>query len=133
VIFALALARVAWRLGQRARPPAPPGAPAWQARAAAASHRLLYALMVALPLSGWAMAAASPTQDLLHMQNMVFGWFAMPDPWTPGVAAVESAAGAVHLCCAVLLALALALHAGAALRHHFVDHDDVLARMTFRR
>jgi cytochrome b561 len=131
VIFALALARIAWRLGNRAAPAMPAGVPDWQARAAAASHGLLYALMLALPLSGWAMSAASPTQDLLNIENMVFGWFAMPDPWVPGVKAVEDAAGAIHFWSAILLALVLAAHAGAALKHHLVDRDDVLRRMSF--
>ena len=31
------------------------------------------------------------------------------------------------------LAALLALHAGAALKHHFVDHDRVLARMILGR
>ena len=70
--------------------------PAWQRRAARASHAALYALMLALPLSGWLMASASPTQDLLQMQNLVFGRWPLPDPFVPGVARVEAAAHAVH-------------------------------------
>ena len=48
-VFLLTLARLAWR---RAHPvPPPPGLPAWQRRAAAASHASLYVLMLVIPLS----------------------------------------------------------------------------------
>lgn len=133
LVFVLALARLGWRLAGPAGPRMPAGAPAWQARAAAWSHALLYALMLVVPLSGWVMAAASPLQDLLGIQNMVFGLFAMPDPWVPGAQSIEDAARAVHVAGALALALLVALHAAAALRHHFVDRDDVLVRMVFER
>jgi cytochrome b561 len=131
VVFVLACLRVAWRLANRARPPLPP-MPRWQVRAAAASHRLLYLFMFLMPLSGWVMASASPTQDLLQMQNLVFGRFALPDPWVPGVKPVEDAAWWVHTTAAIALTVVLAIHAAAALRHQLVDHDHLLARMLLR-
>ena len=129
VIFGLALLRLGWRLANRARPPLPAAMPDWQRRAARASHVALYALMFALPLSGWVMASASPTQDLLRMQNLVFGRLPLPDPFVPGDPGIEAAAGAVHLSAAIALALLLAVHAAAALKHQFVDRDGALARM----
>jgi cytochrome b561 len=39
----------------------------------------------------------------------------------------------VHVGAAIGLVLILAIHAGAALRHHLIDRDDVLARMTWGR
>jgi cytochrome b561 len=133
VIFALALARVLWRFAGRAHPAMPPATPRWQGAAARASHALLYLLMLVLPLSGWVMSAAAPTQDLLGIENMVFGLFALPDPWVPGVKAIEDAAKAVHVWAVIILAATLALHAGAALKHHLIDRDDVLTRMTWGR
>lgn len=133
VIFALALVRTGWRLAQPQHPRLPPGTPRWQAQAAGVSHALLYLLILALPLSGWAMSAASPAQDLLGIENTVFGLVALPDPWVPGVRAVADPLATLHFASAVLLALLLALHAAAALKHHLVDRDDVLARMTFGR
>ncbi len=65
------------------------------------------------------------------MENMVFGAFALPDPWRPGVEAIATTAGAVHFWAAILLGALLCLHVAAALGHHFVDRDDVLARMTW--
>jgi cytochrome b561 len=131
VVFVLAVLRVGWRLLNRTRPPLPP-MPRWQVRAAEASHLLLYAFMFVMPVSGWVMASASPTQDLLQMQNMVFDTFALPDPWVPGVQSVETTAWWVHAASAIGLTLVLAVHAAAALRHQFVDRDQLLARMLWR-
>lgn len=132
VVFLLALLRVAWRLANRARPPLPP-MPAWQAAAARASHALLYLFMFLMPLSGWLLASASPVQDLLGMENLVFGRWPLPDPFVPGSDRLEATLHLVHTSAALALALLLALHAAAALRHQFVDRDDLLARMLWRR
>jgi len=129
VVFGLALVRILWRLANRARPGLPADTPRWQARTARAVHALLYLGMVAMPLSGWVMASASPTQDLLGIENLVFGRWPLPDPWVPGNAAVESAAHAVHVAAAWSLATVLALHAGAALWHQLVRRDRVLVAM----
>lgn len=133
VIFALAVARAGWRLASPRGPVAPAHLPRWQARAAAATHGLLYVLILVVPLSGWVYVSASPLQDLLGIENTVFGLFAMPDPWQPGNAAVANVARTVHGAGAVLMTLILALHAGAAIKHHLVDRDDVLRRMTWGR
>ena len=132
VIFALALLRLGWRLANPT-PPLPATMPAWQRSAARASHAALYALMLVLPLSGWLTASAAPTQDLLQMQNLVFGRWPLPDPFVPGVARVEAVAHAIHTTAAIALAALLALHAGAALKHQLVDSDGLLARMIFGR
>src|SRR5512135_3474644 len=51
-VFALAWLRVAWRL-YRPAPALPHSMAPWQRRAAHAVHGLLYALLIAIPLSGW--------------------------------------------------------------------------------
>jgi cytochrome b561 len=130
VIFALALIRIAWRLAGRRHPGPPPGMPRWQARAAAASHLALYLLMLVMPVSGWVMASAAPTQDLLGIENLVFGRLALPDPWVPGAKSIENAAAAVHLWSAIALAMLLALHVSAAAKH-LLARDEVVPRMTF--
>ena len=129
VIFLLALVRILWRLANRRRPAPPGDMPRWQARAARISHGLLYLGMIVLPVSGWVMASASPTQDLLGMQNRVFDRWPLPDPWVPGDAAVGAAAHAGHAAAAFCLAAVLAVHAGAALWHHFARRDRVLRAM----
>jgi cytochrome b561 len=132
VVFLLALLRIAWRLVGGPRPPLP-AMPAWQRRAARASHALLYILMLLMPLSGWLLASASPVQDLLGMQNLVFARFPLPDPFVPGSERLEAILHRVHATAALGLALLLALHAAAAIRHQLVDRDDLLARMLWRR
>jgi cytochrome b561 len=131
VIFALALARLAWRLANP-RPPWPAAMPPWQRRAAAASHGALYALMLLLPVTGWLLASASPVQDLLQMENLAFGRIALPDPFVPGSDALDRTFRAVHAGAAIALAALLAVHVAAALRHQFVDRDGLLARMLWR-
>lgn len=130
VVFVLAVARVIWLLVSGPRPGLPADTPHWQKRAAHASHAVLYSMIFILPLSGWVMSAASPLQDLLAIENMVFGAFAMPDPWVPGVEWVENVAHFVHFWSGILLGVVLVAHIGAALQHHFKEKDDVLKRMT---
>ncbi|MER2510074.1 MAG: cytochrome b [Amaricoccus sp.] len=132
VVFFLALARLGWRLLDRT-PEEPAGMPAWQRVAARASHAALYVLMLAMPLSGWIMVSASPDADILGIRNMVFGLFPMPDPWVPGNAGLETAAGEFHAAAAILLAALLVMHAAAALWHHFGARDAVLRRMVVGR
>jgi cytochrome b561 len=128
VIFGLAVIRLGWRLANRRRPPLP-AMPRWQAPAAAWSHRLLYVGMLLLPLSGWVMASASPVQDLLGIDNLVFGRWRLPDPWIPGDARIETVAHVVHATAAALFAALVALHVAAALRHQLVLRDGLITRM----
>lgn len=126
--FALALIRVLWRLANPA-PPMPDHMPSWERTAAHLGHLALYVLMFAMPLSGWLMASASELQELYGIRNMVFGLFELPDPFQPGDKGLEDLFGAIHFWCALALTAVLAVHAGAALKHHFVDRDNVLRRM----
>jgi cytochrome b561 len=134
VVFALALARLAWRLADPVRPAADRG---WQAAAARGAHLALYALMLWMPLSGWLMASASPLNDPgaypVQIRNMVFGLFELPDPISPGDRELEGVLKSAHFYSALALAALLAIHAAAALKHHLVDRDDVLRRMTWGR
>ena len=131
VVFGLAVLRVLWRLANPT--PAEPAGAAWEHAAARGAHLALYVLMLALPLSGWLMASASPLNDAgafpFQIKNMVFGLFELPDPFDPGSEALEKTFKAVHLWSAVAMAALLAAHAGAALVHHLVRRDRVLLRM----
>ncbi|PZQ52329.1 MAG: cytochrome B [Rhodovulum sulfidophilum] len=127
VLFALALIRIAWWWIGGPRPGL--GAlPRWRRRLAEGVQALFYALMLWMPVSGWISASAAPVQDVLGIPNMVFGWFALPDPWVPGDARIAGLAGTAHLLGAVLLGLALGAHVAGALGH---ARDGILARMTF--
>src|SRR3546814_3611041 len=69
-VLALVLLRLVWRLFAGPAPVAP--GPRWQQRAAAITHVGLYALMLAIPLSGWAFNSAS------NFALRWFGWFNLP-------------------------------------------------------
>ena len=120
-VFALAILRVLWRATHRPPPP-PAGMPDWQRRAASVVHGLLYLLLFLIPLSGWLMSSAKgfqtvylgilPLPDLLAKDEILGEWLAE-----------------VHEAFNIGLLMLLAVHAGAALKHHIVERDDVLARM----
>ncbi len=133
VVFCLALLRVAWRLINRQAPTPPAAARAIERAAARWAHLALYLFMIAMPLSGWLMASASPLQDRFGVKNKVFGWFTLYDPFRPGSEQLTEILGQFHFWCAVALTVVLLAHLGAALMHHFVKRDDVLRRMTFGR
>jgi len=90
---------------------------------------MLYILMFAMPISGWLMASASPMQEMYSIENMVFEVFALPDPFNPGDMGLEGVFRGIHIFCALMLSLVLMLHTAAALKHHFIDRDNVLTRM----
>jgi cytochrome b561 len=122
-ILALSAFRLLWRLAHR--PPADVAMPAWQTRTAHIVHGLLYALFFAVPLSGWAHTSAGG-----HAVVM-FGVWTLPDfvPVHKGLAGVLQD---VHELCATLLGLLVIGHVGAALKHHWLDRDGLLARMAWR-
>ena len=125
VLF-LVLVRIGWRLYAGAPHPVP-GTPTWQERIASVTHWLLYALTLAIPLSGWLYDSASGLRP--------FRWFGLvevPKLVAPDEALAASAHGAHEWLFWLLMAL-VAGHAGAALYHHFIQRDATLARMLPRR
>jgi cytochrome b561 len=120
-IFAFVLLRVLWRLGHRPPPP-PAGMPAWQHRAAATAHVLLYLLTVAVPLTGWLFSSAK------GFQTVVFGVWPIPDLLSKDLALAEILRGG-HQALNYLMAALVILHVAAALKHHWIDRDGVLSSM----
>jgi cytochrome b561 len=120
-ILALVSLRVLWRLYAGAPRPVP-GTPPWQERIASATHAALYALLFAIPLSGWFLnsTAGFPLQW--------FGLFNLPKLAHRDVAMHEIAVD-VHTTLFWILVVLVAMHAAAALYHHLVQRDATLARM----
>ena len=119
-VFLLACARLGWRAW---RPPPPPvSAPLWQLRAAKWSHALLYALLLLVPVSGWIYSSST------GIQVVYLGLFPLPDlvPKDKTLAAVLKG---VHVGLNSVLFLLVIAHVAAAMRHHFIQRDAVLARM----
>jgi cytochrome b561 len=125
LLLGLTLLRLAWRLANPT-PALPQGLPRWQRRAAAASHAVLYLLMLAMPLSGWVIHSAA------NFPLKVFGLFRLPHIVGPGKD-LQHLGEWAHLALFWVLAGALVLHAGAALHHHLVLRDPVLRRMLVGR
>lgn len=120
VILAGSALRLLWRLTHR--PPALPPMPAWQSLFAHGAHRTLYLLFFAVPLVGWAYSSA------VGFPVVLFGLLPLPDLVMPDrelAAAIKPWHGRL----AYALATLASLHAGAALKHQFVDRDGLLQRM----
>jgi len=119
--FLLIAFRLAWRVGHRP-PPLPDSMPAWQQMTAHGLHHLLYLLMIVIPLSGWLMSSAK------GFQTVYFGVLPLPD-----LVSKDKELGdllkTVHTTLNYSLAALVMAHAGAALKHHLLDRDDILSRM----
>jgi cytochrome b561 len=94
----------------------------WEKIAAASVHYLLYALIFAIPLSGWLMSSAK------GFQTVWFGILPLPDLIGKDKE-VGDVLQEVHEVLNFLLLGSVIAHTGAALKHHFIERDDILARM----
>jgi cytochrome b561 len=117
----LAVLRLAWRVGH-ALPALVETLPEWQKVIARFVHLCLYGLMFALPVTGWLMSSAAgfPVSFL--------GLFQLPDVVSPNEYLFRAYAQAHKWLSYGLIGLTL-VHAGAALRHHFVIKDETLQKM----
>jgi cytochrome b561 len=120
-ILVLAFIRLVTRL-RRGAPPLPKDLPRWQAAAAKASHVLLYALFIAMPLVGWSMLSAGGYPIVLY------GPIHLP-PIAPHSDALYAILRPAHTWLALLLYATILMHLAAALFHAWVRHDGVFASM----
>lgn len=120
LLLALALIRLAWRLAHR--PPELRPVPRWQAVLAKANHALLYAMMIAMPLSGYLGSVFS---------GYPIKWFGMTLPaWSAGDPFVKESMSTVHLATGWILLVSLCLHVAGTVKHA-AGGDRVMARMGF--
>lgn len=123
-ILLMAVLRLRHRL--RHRPPALPSTlPRWQKIAAQASHWLLYGLMLAMPLIGWAMLCAG------GLPVRISSSLALP-PILPQDVVWYAALRAAHGWLAYLLFATVLLHLSAALVHAWIRRDGVFQAMAGR-
>jgi cytochrome b561 len=127
-ILLLSLVRLGWRLTHTV-PALPAAMPAWEKFAARATHVLFYVLIIGMPLSGWVMVSTSP----INLPTLLYGIIPWPHlpilPTLPNKTEIGHAFDGVHDYGAYILAGLLAMHVGAAHKHHWLDRDDVLTRM----
>ena len=99
--------------------------PRWQLLVALGMHAALMILMIAIPISGYLIStsAGKPVS--------FFGLFDVPAP-ASNMKSIRDFAIAAHFYCAYGIAALVVGHAGAAIKHQFVDRDGTLARMLWR-
>lgn len=120
-ILMLAILRLVWRL-LNPTPDLTTETKPWERVLAKVSHFLLYALIFAMPLTGWMMSSA---------RNFPVSWFKLfqfPDLVAPADETFRLMQDAHEALFAALACVAL-LHIAGALKHHFIDKNDVLKRM----
>ena len=113
------LVRLAWRASHP--PPVLLSMPAWQVLAARINHGLLYVCLFVQPLTGY-LGSAFSGYPVRYFGVLLPTWAAKNEAWKDLLANA-------HLANSCILAAAIAIHVLAALKHHFVDRDTVLASM----
>lgn len=121
-VLVLTLVRIAWRLGHPWLP-LPDHMTRFERVLARATHYGFYALLLLLPLSGWAMVSAGRRAGPVSW----FGAFSVPKLPTGGLdhELFEQVHGVLGWTAVALVAL----HVAGALKHQYFDRDEVLARM----
>ena len=118
-IFALILFRIFWRLTHKA-PALLASYKAWESKLAKNVHRLLYVLMVALPLSGIIMATYS---------KYGIKWFGIEFIKGLDNKDMRELFYEVHEIIGIVILLVVILHIAGALKHKFIDKDETLDRI----
>ncbi len=120
-VLVLVFARVIARAAGGAPPP-PASIDPWLVRAAQFGHALLYALLIAVPLTGW--IAASRLGVPIDLYGLRIP--AIAAPVKGGIGAI----GSIHQIGGNVLLILAGLHAAAALWHQFLRRDRTLERMS---
>jgi cytochrome b561 len=124
----VALLLIIFRLGWRFFTPVPGtltrGTSKFDLLLAHLTHMALYALMLAIPLTGWIASSAS------GIEISFFGWFNAP-LIAPASEWAQDMFFKLHWLFGRLLILFVLIHIAGALRRHFVLRDKTLRRMWF--
>lgn len=95
-------------------------------RLAKSLHHLLYVLLVAVPLLGWAGVSAFPALEIIPGVRL---------PAMPGIPNDEALAArifSIHGTLAITLAILVLGHIGAGLHHLCIKKDNIFQRMWFK-
>lgn len=127
IILLLVAFRICWRLTQKL-PKWPDSMGPWERRGAALGHYALYALMIVMPLSGWAMVSSSPT----GLPTFLFKTWHWPHlPFIQGDALVNAIARFTHNTLPWVLIATIGVHVLAVIKHAVIDKENILPRMWF--
>lgn len=123
-VLLLTMLRIVWRWAHRP-PPALESLRAWEAALSRVVHAVFYFLMLAIPLTGWAMSSAFSKGAGVPL----FGLVTVPAlPVGHDKPAAEVFAE-LHEVLAYLMIALIGLHVAGALKHHLIDRDGTLRRM----
>jgi cytochrome b561 len=120
LVLMLVMLRIVWRIWNIN--PSLKGLQLWERCAARTVHWAFYGFMIALPVSGWLVTSAA------GLPASFFGLFTLPDL----IAVNENLRielSEVHEWLGYGLIATFCLHVAAALKHHFINKDDILRRM----
>jgi cytochrome b561 len=123
-VLLLSLVRLAWRIANPA-PRLPDDMTRWEKLLARFTHMSFYVAMIGIPLLGWATVSAST----FNIPTMLWGVIPWPDLPVPEGQAAADRFGGAHETLVKLTYVIIALHVAGALKHHFINKDQVLARM----
>lgn len=123
-ILFLMLFRIGW-VCLRGKPAFPPTMATWEKGLAYFVQYALYFFVILMPLCGWIMSVAA------NKAPYFFGLF----QWSlPGIAPNKALAELMkqaHNTIAWIIIVLLIVHIAGALKHHFIDRDEVLRRILF--
>ena len=131
-VLGLVLLRILWRWSHRP-PPLPVSFARWEHTSAHWAHIALYALMLALPLSGWLHdsawkdAATHPMYYFNLFQWPRVGFMMHLNPVLRE--RMHDNFDNLHTWLGYVLYGLFALHVGGALKHEWIDRESVLRRM----
>lgn len=120
LVLILVCLRLPWRLLNLQ--PALDELPSWEKFAARSVHWIFYGFMFAIPLSGWLLTSAA------GLPMSFFGWFVVPNLISPDENQ-RILFTKIHQWLSYGLIAVIGLHTAAALKHHFVNRDNILRRM----
>ncbi len=125
ILLAIAtLLRIVWRLINVHPTPLSNHSP-FERRAARITHILIYCLLIAMFTSGYLIST------IKGVGIEVFDWFVVPSV-VQGEGTLSDLFGEIHEIIAWILIVLVSLHALAAIKHHLIDRDETLRRMTKR-
>lgn len=118
-LLALIVIRILWRISHK--PPALPASlKAWESKLSTAAHHLLYLLMFMMPVSGLVMAVSSKYGVKWFGIKLLAGLDSKP---------LRDIFHETHEIIGIILVLIIILHILGALKHKFIDKDDIMKRM----
>lgn len=125
LLLLLAIIRLFWRVLEPA-PQLPDDLSAKEKFLARAGQTMIYVLLILIPVSGWVIHSAA------NLTEQWFGLFVIPSITNPNIE-IEAYAKTAHLALIVILGLAVSAHVAAALRHHYINKNNILNNMLGRK